>query len=101
MLVFIVSEQPVPYLNPHGVAVEGFRLVGDIDTQAAKRPVEGAGERVVGMVELVIAADNKMLSDIIVDACPKVSCNVPRAANVIHSCEFESIPSKITIEVFP
>lgn len=103
-IFFIVSkshlEQPVPYLNPHGVAVEGFGLVGDIDTQTAKCPVEGAGERVVGVVELVIAADIKILVDIKVDACRKTACKIPCAAYIFHFGEFEGIPAGKDFEMF-
>ena len=103
-IFFIVSkshlEQPVPYLNPHGVTVEGFGLVGDVNTQAAKRPVEGAGEGVVGMVELVIAADKNTLGDIKVDACRKTACKIPCAAYIFHFGEFEGIPAGKDFEVF-
>ena len=86
-IFFIVSkshlEQLAPYLYPHGVAVECFRLVGDVDTQAAKCPIEGSGERVVGVVELVIAADKNTLGDIKVDAC-RTACKIPCAAYIFH-----------------
>jgi len=68
MLVFIVSEQHVPYLNPHGVAVEGFGLFRDVHTQTAQRPVKGFYHRIVRMVKLVIRTDKQFFCRKKVDA---------------------------------
>ena len=85
----------------HGMSVQCCGLVGNVHTDAAQRPVEGAGEQVMVVVVLIVAANDKFFVYITVKACPKVSCDIPCVADVLHSCEFEGIPTCKNIEVFP